>query len=395
MMKSLFTILFIGLMVMVSGQNVGINDDGSSPASGAILDVKSSSKGLLIPRTTIASITSPSEGMLIYDTSKKRFMLHTGSNWYELMTEEDSGPFERDGTTLKQKGNYTDDLLFGTSSINSATISPYDRLIYFDQFRGAFRGGQFEDPSYLNSLGLFSFAYGGNTKADGGFSFAIGSTTTASGSYSFAGGRNTSADGYASFSMGNNVSAPSAYETQLGVYGKSYTPSSSTSWVGTDRLFSIGNGTFTGVNSSNALTILKNGKLGIGEVDPGARLHVNADVGEHLLKLEEDNSDKLTFRLNPQGDLIYDTETTNTLIGNDAGEMMSSGTMNVMLGKSAGRDVSGYSDNVFIGGESGLGASGEMNTFLGRGAGSGSTGSRNVFLGHSVGYFKSGSDQLH
>ena len=49
-------------------QNVGINDDGSQPDNSAMLHVKSTSKGLLIPGMTKDQrdlIESPANGLLI------------------------------------------------------------------------------------------------------------------------------------------------------------------------------------------------------------------------------------------------------------------------------------------------------------------------------------------
>ena len=54
---------------------VGINTDQSSPDNSAMLDIKSVSKGLLIPRVALTSIvsaspvTSPATGLLVYNTA--------------------------------------------------------------------------------------------------------------------------------------------------------------------------------------------------------------------------------------------------------------------------------------------------------------------------------------
>jgi hypothetical protein len=65
--------------------------------------------------------------------------------------------------------------------------------------------------------------------------------------------------------MGSNTTAPSFVETAIGRYTTTYTPASATGWDAADRLFVIGNGTGTGVNSSNALTIYKDGKMNIND----------------------------------------------------------------------------------------------------------------------------------
>jgi len=50
-------------------QGVGINESGDSPHSSAVLDVSSTSQGMLVPRMTLAqrnAITSPAKGLFVY-----------------------------------------------------------------------------------------------------------------------------------------------------------------------------------------------------------------------------------------------------------------------------------------------------------------------------------------
>ncbi|MBK7029826.1 MAG: hypothetical protein IPH45_11710 [Bacteroidales bacterium] len=67
-------IISLGVLLILS-QNVksqvSINADGSSPDNSAMLDVKSTSQGLLIPRMTMAqrnAIVSPATGLMVYQT---------------------------------------------------------------------------------------------------------------------------------------------------------------------------------------------------------------------------------------------------------------------------------------------------------------------------------------
>jgi len=62
--------------------------------------------------------------------------------------------------------------------------------------------------------------------------------------------------------MGVRTTARSAFETVMGSYNTTYTPSSTIDWDNTDRLFVVGNG--TNALKSNALTILKNANTTIG-----------------------------------------------------------------------------------------------------------------------------------
>lgn len=56
-------------------QNVSINSDGSLPNSSAMLDVKSSTKGILIPQVTlngtgdITTVPSPATSLMVYNTT--------------------------------------------------------------------------------------------------------------------------------------------------------------------------------------------------------------------------------------------------------------------------------------------------------------------------------------
>lgn len=76
-MKNLILPLFLLLTANISyTQAVGINTDGSSSDASAILDVKSTAKGMLIPRLTTAhrtAIAAPATGLLVYDTNEGKF----------------------------------------------------------------------------------------------------------------------------------------------------------------------------------------------------------------------------------------------------------------------------------------------------------------------------------
>jgi uncharacterized protein (TIGR02145 family) len=72
----IFTIaLFVISSFNIFAQNVGINSDGSIPNSSAMLDVKSSNKGLLIPQIALTgvndavTITTPATSLLVYNTA--------------------------------------------------------------------------------------------------------------------------------------------------------------------------------------------------------------------------------------------------------------------------------------------------------------------------------------
>jgi Chaperone of endosialidase len=87
-MKRIFYLSVLFLLCHATGfAQVGINKDGSTPDSSAMLDIKSTSQGILIPRMTStqrATIKNPAKGLLVYDSSTTTFWFHNGVAWTEL-----------------------------------------------------------------------------------------------------------------------------------------------------------------------------------------------------------------------------------------------------------------------------------------------------------------------
>ena len=63
---------------------LGINSDNSAPNSSSMLDVKSSTKGILIPRVS-ADLASPTEGLLYYNTTGHNFRYYDGTAWQNAL----------------------------------------------------------------------------------------------------------------------------------------------------------------------------------------------------------------------------------------------------------------------------------------------------------------------
>jgi len=66
---------------------VGINADNNAPDASAGLDVSFTNKGFLPPRMTTSqrnSITSPAEGLVIYNTDEKALNVYNGTGWKSM-----------------------------------------------------------------------------------------------------------------------------------------------------------------------------------------------------------------------------------------------------------------------------------------------------------------------
>ena len=71
-------------------EGVAINNDGASPDASSILDLKSTTKGILIPRMTESQrtlISNVATGLLVYQTDgTSGFYFYSGSGWESLST---------------------------------------------------------------------------------------------------------------------------------------------------------------------------------------------------------------------------------------------------------------------------------------------------------------------
>jgi hypothetical protein len=84
-------ILVFTAALLLTGINgtcqVAINSDGAAPDASAMLDIKSTDKGILIPRVNdFTSISSPVKGLLIYSLIDNSFYYYDGAIWKKIET---------------------------------------------------------------------------------------------------------------------------------------------------------------------------------------------------------------------------------------------------------------------------------------------------------------------
>lgn len=111
-----FNLLLIALIfsAVVSAQNVAITDDGAyTVESSAMLDVKSTDKGMLIPRIDFNDRpTSPATGLLIYVTTNgpegdNVFYYYNGTVWLKITAVDGSETKVTAGTNISITGTGT------------------------------------------------------------------------------------------------------------------------------------------------------------------------------------------------------------------------------------------------------------------------------------------------
>jgi len=137
-MKKALLVSVLFLSVFTFGQNVGINTTGTNPDASAMLDIMSSTKGLLIPRVdiinvnTAAPITAPTTSLLVYNTnvaSGVGYYYWDGSKWNRIYDEtvnaEDHDWYKE--TTTSAPSAITDDIFTeGTVRIKTPNYVPLE-----------------------------------------------------------------------------------------------------------------------------------------------------------------------------------------------------------------------------------------------------------------------------
>ena len=94
MKKLLIVCLFVLAWGLGLQAQVAITRDGSQPDSSAMLDIKSTARGVLIPRMGTAqrqAIVSPALGLMVFDSDQKTFFYYSGTGWTPIATEAAAG----------------------------------------------------------------------------------------------------------------------------------------------------------------------------------------------------------------------------------------------------------------------------------------------------------------
>ncbi|MEO7264329.1 MAG: tail fiber domain-containing protein, partial [Ferruginibacter sp.] len=161
-----------------------------------------------------------------------------------------------------------------STSMGNLTIASGDRSTAMGYGTTAIGNGSTSMGVGTNATGIVSIAMGQANVATGDYSIAMGFNTiasggisTAMGSFSQAYGFNTTAIGQVSIAKGYSSTVVGAYNDTILLNNEldNFSPGT--------PLFMVGNGN-SHSSRSNALTVFKNGKVGIGTNAPLARLHV-------------------------------------------------------------------------------------------------------------------------
>ena len=195
-MKSTFYAFSLGFLALFTGntafsQGLAVNTTGASPTASAMLDVTSTSKGMLIPRMTNAqrnAISAPATGLMVFQTDGTAgFYYFDGSSWtsigggatgtaggdlsgtYPNPTVASLGAISGANLTSLTPGNLTSGGTFpaengsNLTNLNGSNVAtgtiPVARL----------GSGSGSATTFLNGTGAFSTPSGGSGVANGYF----------------------------------------------------------------------------------------------------------------------------------------------------------------------------------------------------------------------------------
>ena len=132
-MKNIFLLIVscIFFSNLLFAQSVGINNN--APDASAILDVKSGTKGMLIPRTSTPSrlaILNPAKGLMLYDTTTSSFWFYNGTAWGNLSASGIGGSgtsnYLSKFSAFNSIGN--SQLFDNGTNVGINTVSPFAKL---------------------------------------------------------------------------------------------------------------------------------------------------------------------------------------------------------------------------------------------------------------------------
>jgi hypothetical protein len=319
-MKKLTGLLICILLQHYSAtaQSFAINTDGSAANASAMLDVKSVTKGILIPRMTKTernSIISPATGLMIFQTGPDSIGFHyyNGSSWSWVSSSSNGSDWKLTGNSGTNAANFigtTDNLplRFRVNNTPSGEINGFKQCVYLGLSSGNAGSGNYnvgvgDKSMQFNSTGSWNTAVGTlslNHNFSGSENTALGqqalyNNTTGSGniatglnslSNNISGSSNSGYGNYAAseITTGNNNAAFGNHALNTNKFGSYNTAVGDSADVLNNNLTNAtAIGAKSTVNCNNCLVLgsvngtnsaTSNVNVGIGTTTPDALLHV-------------------------------------------------------------------------------------------------------------------------
>lgn len=159
------------LAYVTNAQSVGIGT--ANPANSAKLDVASTTQGMTIPRMSTSqrkAISSPTMGLLVYDTDKFTIYMFDGIKWLPMLYEIDdenllgkeqcgdgNEPFDDFGFSAAMSGNFAAVGRPGFDNGGSSTLN-YGAVDFYNNLSGNWKYQTTINPAGLNTNAQFGYS---------------------------------------------------------------------------------------------------------------------------------------------------------------------------------------------------------------------------------------------
>ena len=228
--KTIIPFFFLSLVIQYKiFAQLGINSTGVAPNDNAMLDISSTTKGLLIPRmnTSERIALAHTKGLTVFDNTTNSYWYSDGAAWVNLITNL-TNPWLVSGNNISNTnmGNVgigtNSPKAFLNISAGKTVLFGADTLGFGNKFiwyanKGALRAGNSTINEFdYGNVGLGSFASGTGNMASGSYSTAMGSHNLASGAASISLGAFSISSGNYSFSMGVSANANGVNSVAIG-----------------------------------------------------------------------------------------------------------------------------------------------------------------------------------
>jgi len=446
-MRFIIATLLTFLSVTSYGQNVAINNTGSTPDPSAMLDVQSSSKGMLVPRMTSAQrniISNPAVGLLVYDTNEGSFWFYNGTSWLDLSDPQKDDLTDGDGDTriLVDNGFDNDKIDIEVAGQNYIEMAKdamgYTRMEIKNTNQNIMIGDRAGEKLITGNFGNTVIGSNAFVKAPGGrntilghlagHNMTFGSHNTLIGQeagYLNTGGdfntmlgrrtgRNVTTGNYNLF-LGYGAGAAEAGDHKLHIHNSTTSsPTNSLIYGEFDTGLLRVNGelqvknqyAFPQIDGSAGQVMSTDGSGNLNWITPasgGSTDEIQDADGDTRIQVEEGaDDDKIRFDIGGTEHLVIQKNSDdisrlempqnvgNVNIGGDAGKNLDPssifGRNNVLIGEKTGEQLSTGYDNVLIGLNAGnASTAGYGNTLIGADAGKVNTGNHNTIIGHEAG----------
>jgi hypothetical protein len=191
-LNTFLLVTFLHAVCSAQTPGVAINTDGSTANSSAMLDVKSTAKGMLMPRMSTAqrsAIVSPAQGLQVYDINTNSFWYYTGAAWTELTVGSGGTSYWTQDGSGNIYNNNSGKILLGTTTAGPGFLNIKSPLGLSSLFMsetgttaadflsvGVYAGGGTTSTRYGSLLGNFGNGFGIVNQANGPIIFQSGSS---------------------------------------------------------------------------------------------------------------------------------------------------------------------------------------------------------------------------